>query len=134
MTIFLFPKTYHDGHRKAHLDILDYGAAKHNHRTIYELQWYLNNDPEEDLLDVFPKNYTRRLKMMRKDCKPKEPKLKPFMDFRDFRKSLNIMDTARTVDAIMCVYEAFLPQVALKEAIANRICTLDLLDFQIGCS
>ncbi|EER42637.1 conserved hypothetical protein [Histoplasma capsulatum H143] len=59
--------SYRREHRKAQYCELSY-AAKINLRTVDELSNQLKHKPEVNLLDVFPKNYVRRIKMATAGC------------------------------------------------------------------
>ncbi|RAK98799.1 aminoglycoside phosphotransferase family protein [Aspergillus ibericus CBS 121593] len=58
----MFSDSYIHEHRIAHYNQLSY-AAEINFRLLNELHDALTNEPEVNLLSVFPKNYSRRINM-----------------------------------------------------------------------
>ncbi|KAF3390778.1 hypothetical protein DPV78_011109 [Talaromyces pinophilus] len=58
----MFPDSYRSEHQNAQYRQLSY-AAKINLRTLDELYDNLRDEPEVNLLSIFPKNYTRRITM-----------------------------------------------------------------------
>ncbi|PYH87751.1 hypothetical protein BO71DRAFT_404391 [Aspergillus ellipticus CBS 707.79] len=89
----MFPEPYLREHRKAQYNGLSY-AGKINYGTLNALYSEFEHDPEVNLLDEFPINYTRRIKMAtgpRVDTKP-EISAPP-----EFRKRLDLAETATIV-------------------------------------
>src|SRR5699024_161197 len=95
----LFSRSYHNEHQKAHLDSLAYGAGavRINYKTIYELHMGHQHDEEADLLAAIPPNYKRCLRVYSKSNRREAVEVKPLSRFKDFRKDIDIKDTARVV-------------------------------------
>ncbi|KAJ5105243.1 hypothetical protein NUU61_002590 [Penicillium alfredii] len=93
----LIPSSYLQRHRNAHIEMLETETAKLNQRTLNRLQDMLRVEPEVDLRAAFPSNYARRLGFAAqsskpKDLKPTEPRGPP-----DFRKRLDLVETASII-------------------------------------
>ncbi|KAJ5571990.1 hypothetical protein N7535_005650 [Penicillium sp. DV-2018c] len=58
----MFPELYRHEHRNSQYLQLSY-AAKINLRALHDLREALRDDPEINMLSVFPKNYNRRINM-----------------------------------------------------------------------
>lgn len=92
----MFPEFYRHEHRTSQYLQLSH-AAKINLRTLHGLRDTLRNEPEVNMLSVFPKNYNRRINMATgpKVLPPTEretPEQAP-----DFRTRLDIAETATIV-------------------------------------
>ncbi|OAT01022.1 uncharacterized protein BDCG_16852 [Blastomyces dermatitidis ER-3] len=102
--------SYRREHRKAQYCELSY-AAKINLRTVDELGDQLKHKPEVNLLDVFPKNYVRRIKMATagrtapsaEDTeKPSPPEFRTRLDLAD--SATVVFPLSETVTALLARY------------------------------
>lgn len=94
----LIPDLYFQEHERVRLMNLKTDAAKHNQQTIYELQDYLRDDSETDLLSVFLPNYTRRLRLYSQESRePERVEKPPENSFPDFREHLRMAKSADIV-------------------------------------
>ena len=97
----LIPDAYLQKHLDAQLQSLETDTAKLNQKTVNELQDVLRDDPEVDLLQVFPPNYARRRRFARETsekstgCLKKEQPSPP-----DFRTHLNVVKTIEIVSPL----------------------------------
>lgn len=94
----LIPDSYLQNHPDAHPPSIVTSTAKHNQRTIDELQFFFRHDPEVDLLEVFPRNYARRRGFARQiDGNLAEPKKTEPLAPPDFRRHFNDVETAEII-------------------------------------
>jgi hypothetical protein len=93
----MFPDSYRSEHQNAQYRQLSY-AAKINLRTLDELYDNLRDEPEVNLLSIFPKNYTRRITMATGlKVLPGSKKDSPEEKRRDFRTRLDLAETATII-------------------------------------
>lgn len=94
----LIPDSYLQNHLDAQPRSLETSTAKLNQKTVNELQDALKDDPEVDLLSIFPPNYARRRQLAGQTGeKITEPDRTEQPTPPDFRTRLGSVETAEII-------------------------------------
>ncbi|KAF7166859.1 hypothetical protein CNMCM5623_000413 [Aspergillus felis] len=94
----LIPESYCEEHQESQFQSLKTSAATLNQKTLNELQFWVRDNPEINLLSVFPANYGRRWRFATQaSIKPMECEVTKPPSPPDFRRRLDTAETATIV-------------------------------------